>query len=127
MSSRRREGESRFLAIGTLLRQYMAQSVARADLRHQTLIYRRIPAYQRHPETFFGVRRDIRKNTNDPLSLFEFFYDSFKDAPRSRMLKFLSTAPDFDQLSELSTEDLLLVFCDRHVGAAMRVAGESGK
>lgn len=42
MSSRRREGKSRFLAIGTLLRQHTAQSVAGDSLSHQMRIYRRI-------------------------------------------------------------------------------------
>ena len=41
---RRRVGERRTLAIGTLLRQYTAQSVAGDDLSHQTRICRQIPA-----------------------------------------------------------------------------------
>ena len=52
MSSRRREGDSRFLAIGTLLLQYTAQSVAREGLSRQTLIYRTIPIFEMNVESY---------------------------------------------------------------------------
>ena len=54
MSSRRRDGESRFLAIGTLVRQYTAQSVARDGLSRQTLIYRRFTSIN----SLWKVRRN---------------------------------------------------------------------
>lgn len=78
-----------------------------------------LAAYRQHPETFFGVHLQVSKETKDPLALFEFFYDAYKNTPRERMLEFLKSAHDFDELSKLPDDELLLVFCDRHVGALM--------
>lgn len=78
-----------------------------------------LAAYRRHPETFFGVRLAVSRQIKSPLDLFEFFYNNYKNTPKERMLEFLKTARDFDALSRLPTDELLLVFCDRHVRAAM--------
>ena len=77
-----------------------------------------ISAYRHHPETFFGEYRRVTKNTNDPLSLFEFFHDSYKNTPRERLIELMKSAPDVDELTKLPNDELLLVFCDRNVGAA---------
>lgn len=81
-----------------------------------------LAAYRQHPETFFGVYLQVGKNTQDPLALFEFFYENYKNTPRERMLEFLKTTLDLDDLASLSDEDLLLVFCDRHVGAVLHAS-----
>jgi len=85
-----------------------------------------LSAYQQHPDTFFGVYLQVSKEAKDPLALFEFFYENYKSAPRERMLEFLKSARDFGELSKLPNEELLLVFCDRHVGAVMQKSQMSG-
>jgi hypothetical protein len=60
------------------------------------------------------------KQTNDPLSLFEFFHENHRNTTRERMLDFFKSSRDFDELAKLPNEELLLVSCERHVGAVMR-------
>lgn len=81
-----------------------------------------LAAYRQHPDTFFGVHLHVGKEAKDPLALFEFFYENYKNTPRERMLEFLKSAHDFDSLSKLPDEELRLVFCDRHVGAVMQMS-----
>lgn len=86
-----------------------------------------VSAYRQHPETFFGVYQKVGKQISDPLSLFEFFHENYKNTPRERMLEFLRAAPNFDELSKLPSEELLLVFCDRHVAAVMARSAQIGQ
>lgn len=79
-----------------------------------------LAAYLQHPETFFGVYQRAGKQLSDPLSLFEFFHEAYMNAPRDRLLDFLKSSCDFEELSKLPTDELLLVFCDRHVSAVMK-------
>lgn len=79
-----------------------------------------LSAYRQCPETFFGVHLSVQKPTKDSLDLFMFFHNSYKNTPREKMLEFLKSARDFDELSKLSNDELLLVFCDRHVNAVMQ-------
>lgn len=88
-----------------------------------------LAAYRQHPETFFGVHLRVGKQARNPLDLFEFLYDNYKNTPRQRLLEFLKSAPDFDELAKLPDDELLLVFCDRHVGAVVHMAskGKTGE
>lgn len=86
-----------------------------------------VAAYRHHPETFFGVHQHVGRNITDPLALFEFIFDTYKNTSREKLLEFLRSASDFEQLCTLNTDELLLVFCDRHVGAVMRRAKTSAE
>jgi hypothetical protein len=47
------------------------------------------------------------------IELCDFFYKSYKSTPRERLLEFLASAPDFEQLKTLSQEDLAINFVER--------------
>jgi hypothetical protein len=73
-----------------------------------------VAAYLQHPETFFGVHLKVGKQLgNDPLALFEFFYESYKAIPRDRLLTFLANAPDLAELQKLPDDELRMVCCER--------------
>lgn len=81
---------------------------------------REVEAYQRHPESFFGMPADRPAKVEDPFSLFRFFYDSYKSTPRAKMLEFFAAAPDLENLKRLPDEELRLEYCNRHAIAAMQ-------
>lgn len=91
------------------------------DIKGRHVLYRgkltdeELAAYRRHPETFFG---EVSSNNNQnhaetPFDLFLFFYNTYKNTPRQKLLEFLQTAPDIDSLKLRSTEDLRLVYSER--------------
>jgi hypothetical protein len=76
-------------------------------------------AYRRQPDTFFGVPLKQGKKAQDPLDLFDFFYESYKGCPRQRLLEFVKGRPDFESLKNLSDEELLISCCEGWVYSAI--------
>jgi hypothetical protein len=74
-----------------------------------------IAAYRRHPDTFFGVVQPVSKQISGPLDLFDFFYTSYRETPRERLLEFLATAPDVEELEKLSQPELAKTLAERYV------------
>jgi len=69
-------------------------------------------AYERQPETFFGVPQKPNKNAKTPLDLFDFFYGVYKSSPRDRLLKFMKYWPNYDILKDAPTEELAITYCE---------------
>lgn len=76
-------------------------------------------AYKHYRDSFFGVPLRQGRETKDPLDLFDFFYESYQNTPRDRLLEFVRTRPDFEELKSLSDEELLISCCEGWVYAAM--------
>jgi SEC-C motif len=72
-----------------------------------------LAAYERHPDTFFGVPQRPQKGARDALELYDFFYDGHKSASKDNLLKLLDGASDMEELKKLSREDLLQTYCER--------------
>lgn len=72
-----------------------------------------LSAWRRHPDTFFGEVRHVGKKVENWLELCEFFYESYKNTPRDRLLEWMKDAPDIEDLRNLSQEDLAVVYCER--------------
>jgi hypothetical protein len=70
-------------------------------------------AYERHPDTFFGVPQRPRKRARDALELYDFFYDGHKSTSKDNLLKLLDGASDMEELKKLPPEDLLQTYCER--------------
>jgi len=79
-----------------------------------------IEAYKKYPDTFFGVPRQQGRKAEDPLELYDFFYESYKKTPRKRILELVKGHPDFDVLQKLSDEELLIAYCEGLVYSAMK-------
>jgi SEC-C motif len=71
--------------------------------------------YRRHPDTFFGVYKKQGRKIDDPVELFDFFYDSYKETPKERLLEFIKDAPDLEHFQKLSQKDLAEAVCERWV------------
>ncbi|MFH1519998.1 MAG: SEC-C metal-binding domain-containing protein [Candidatus Omnitrophota bacterium] len=79
-----------------------------------------IAAYKKYPDTFFGVPRQQGKKIDDPLELYDFFYESYKKTPKEKLLDFMKNAPDIEELKKLSEEELRVRYCEGVVYSAMR-------
>jgi hypothetical protein len=71
-----------------------------------------LSAYRCHPDTFFGVYAPKKKRAETPLELFDFFFDSFRNTPKERLLELLAGHPEFERLKEESQEELALTYCE---------------
>lgn len=72
-----------------------------------------IAAYRAHPQTFFGRVEAVKKSVVDPLALYEFFINGYKETPRDRLLEFMAGAPDIEKLRSLPREKLLQEYAER--------------
>ena len=72
-----------------------------------------LAAYRAHPQTFFGRVEPIQKKIEDPLALYEFFIDGYKETPRERLLEFMADAPDVESLRSMSSQELLREYAER--------------
>jgi hypothetical protein len=69
--------------------------------------------YRNHKEVYFGKKLHVGKKTKD---LYEFFEEMVKihlDHPTDSILVKLTAHPDYEQLTKLSHEDLVVEYCER--------------
>lgn len=83
-----------------------------------------LAAYRRYPDTFFGAVRQKNRKVKDVVELFDFFYESYRDTPKERLLQFMKDASDFDRLREMSQDDLAIAYCER---AAVAITSDRNK
>jgi hypothetical protein len=63
--------------------------------------------YRSSPETFFGVKQQHPSRSIDtPLDLFDFFFESYSQSSRDKLLEFMADAPDFERLEQLGRTQL---------------------
>jgi len=79
-----------------------------------------LAAYRSHPETFFGRVVSVSKNTEDPMDLYEFFINSYKETPRGKLIELMNGAPDIKELKKLPDDELLYVYAELLTHGAMR-------
>ena len=79
-----------------------------------------ISAYRAHPETFFGRVVKVSKHTKDPLELYTFFIENYKETSRDKLLNLMSGSPDIEELKNLSEDELRYTFAERLTHSAIR-------
>ena len=84
-----------------------------------------LAAYRSHPETYFGVRQEVGGSLKTPLDMFEWLHKNHSQTPRAQLLEFFKASPDFEALSKLPDDELLLVYCERMTGGVL--AKSSGR
>lgn len=80
-----------------------------------------LSAYQKHPDTFFGVYKPHGRRAETPLEFFDFMYKVYRKSPKQKLLDFLKDHPDFEKLQGESQEELALIYCERMAYAAFSV------
>ncbi|MFC1564127.1 hypothetical protein ACFL6G_04280 [candidate division KSB1 bacterium] len=103
----------------------LAHCIYKLDSNY-TLLYshslsdKEVAAYLRHPDTFFGVLKSTVKEIDSPLDLYDFFYKSYRNTPKKRLLELLNKHPERSKLEKRSQKALAEIYCEYMVHAAMR-------
>lgn len=91
---------------------YRLQDGRHVMVSHE-LTDRELTAWRRHPETFFGRVEEKHAQPENWLELAEFFYRTYNDTDKDRLLEFMKGAHDFDGLAAMSQKDLAIIYCER--------------
>jgi hypothetical protein len=67
-----------------------------------------IAAYNRSPETFFGVVQHVGGQARDTFELADFFYDNYKNTEKEKLLELLKDHPAIETLRGLAQKDLAI-------------------
>jgi hypothetical protein len=70
-------------------------------------------AYERSPDTFFGIIMDVTREISEPLDAFDFFWESHADRPKDKLIEFTSNWPDAPMLHQLDQHRLAQIYCAR--------------
>ena len=79
-------------------------------------------AYAEQPESFFGV---IKRQSaiNDPLDLYDFFFESYGKSSKEDLLRLMAGRPDAASLAALSQRELAEIYCESAVSAVLASQG----
>lgn len=70
-------------------------------------------AYIRMPETFFGVLNfNAEAKMRDPLEIFDWMYDSYKNSTKEKLLEFMAPAGTQPHMRALSQQELAILYCE---------------
>jgi hypothetical protein len=84
----------------------------RAIMFKASLSEAEMAAWKKHPDTFFGeVSRNHHSET--ALDFYDFLMSSYAGTPKSKLLEFMASASDFEELSKLEQPALASVYCER--------------
>ncbi len=71
-----------------------------------------IAAYKQHPDTFFGIYKQQKRVAKDPLDLYDFFYASFLNTSKEKLLELMKNYLNYDDLLNMSQEELAKLYCE---------------
>jgi hypothetical protein len=68
---------------------------------------------KRSPETFFGVFKDVSAQITGPLEAYDFFWRTYENTTKEKLVEFTSQWPDAARLRSLDQKRLAQVYCAR--------------
>jgi len=77
-------------------------------------------AYKQNPDTFFGVPLSQGKKLSNEVELYDFFYNSYKENSKEKILDLLKISSDSEIYQNLSKEQLLRILCESYVYGAIK-------
>jgi hypothetical protein len=86
-------------------------------------------AYQRYPDTFFGVINDVPKKLvdRDYLSLFDFFMTSCAKLSKDELLNHAKDSPHYNHFIEMDKDELSVTYCEGLVASIIEKDKEAMK
>ncbi len=81
-----------------------------------------IAAYKKHPDTCFGIHKKQSRKVESPtdiVGMYDFFFKSYKNTPKDKLLEFMSNFHDYSNLINLSQEELARIYCEGCAYSAM--------
>ena len=76
--------------------------------------------YAKYPDTYFGVYHEANRKADTPMELFDFFFESYQNTPRDRLLEFLKDRPDQAALQLMPQKDLAEELAEGYAWSVMR-------
>ncbi len=73
-----------------------------------------LAAYRRSPSTFFGVIKEGPAQINEPMDAYDFFWGSYGETSKERLLELTKDWPDAACLRNLDQRRLAQVYCARY-------------
>src|ERR1700687_19380 len=71
--------------------------------------------YHKYPDTFFGVYQKQTGRVDTVIELFDFFFESFRETPKEKLLELIAGHPDHESLRNFSQKELAEILCERYV------------
>jgi hypothetical protein len=68
--------------------------------------------YWAHPEAYFGRIQPVSKGIRSIYEMFCWLMESYRNTPRERLLEFMATAPNLDELHKMSDDELRMHYCE---------------
>lgn len=76
-------------------------------------------AWRRHPDTFFGQIGQCSTEAKDPLELYDFFHNSYRNTSREQLLELMVGSHDIERLRKLDQPTLASIYAERCVNSAI--------
>ena len=70
-------------------------------------------AWRNHPDTFFGVLEQRTHHVRDHLEAYDFAFRTYRNTPKGKLLEFMASAPDINDLKQLDQLELARIYCER--------------
>jgi hypothetical protein len=82
-----------------------------------------LAAYREYPDTFFGIiDANAGRQCKDIIEWYDFFFETYENTPKEKLLEFMKTAGDFEALALLSQRKLAETYCERLASGVTRNA-----
>jgi len=76
------------------------------------------------PRYFFGIDKPhTRGGITDPLDLYDWFFNCYRQTPKERLLELMKNYPDYQHLQTLTHEELASVYCERLAYSTLQQTG----
>jgi len=85
-----------------------------------------LASYKRSPDTFFGVLKPVSKGLKTPLDAFDFFFATYSQSSREKLLEFMSAWPDIESVRSLAQRELAQIYCAQMATALWTQHGSPG-
>jgi len=71
--------------------------------------------YKQFPDTFFGITLQTNKKIVNILDLYDFFYSTYKNSTREKLLEFMNIQPNDERFIKHSQQELASIYCEQLV------------
>lgn len=82
-------------------------------------------AWRKHPDTFFGEVGQRSTRAEDPIDLYDFIHNSYRQTPKSRLLELMADASDIEHLKTLDQPQLAAIYAERCANSILAQQSQS--
>ncbi len=82
-------------------------------------------AWRKHPDTFFGEVGQRSTEFEDPVDLYNFIHSTYRQSSKAKLLEFMASAPDIDELRALEQPQLAAIYAERCANSMLAQKSQS--